>query len=270
MISIDPGQVTPALSSLFTPDIPTGIRCFAVLAGGNSGKILTDDPDHPLWAYVWEADDGILYRGGTQEQDVLQRVIAILRQDGAVALGYRDGDLSVNLFPAEPDVGEACLEFDRPPGSSDLAPYLGALPAGYEIHRMNRTLLESSPELEDIINRYGSIDNFLTTGMAFCILRGDETVCEAYADIEVMGVREIGVVTQKAYRGQGFATLACAHLIQVCEEAGLQTYWDCAKLNLASAAVACKLGFRNEREYKLLAWFPLKETRKLLPLSWAT
>jgi hypothetical protein len=140
MISINPGQVTPALRSLFDPDMPTGIRCFAVLAGGNSGKILTDDPDRPLWAYVWEADDGSLYRGGAQERDVLQRVIAVLRQDGTVALGYRDGDPSVNLFPAEPDAGAACLEFDRPVGCSDLSPYLGALPAGYEIHRMERTL----------------------------------------------------------------------------------------------------------------------------------
>lgn len=42
MLLIEPGQVTPALKSLFDPNMPTGIRCFAVLEGGNSGKILTD------------------------------------------------------------------------------------------------------------------------------------------------------------------------------------------------------------------------------------
>jgi hypothetical protein len=64
VISINASQVTPALKSLFDPNMPTGIRCFAVLDGGNSGKILTDDPDCPHWGTVWEADDGTLYRGG--------------------------------------------------------------------------------------------------------------------------------------------------------------------------------------------------------------
>ena len=258
MIQIKPSQVTPALKSLFDPIAPTGIRCFAVLEGGNSGKIVTDDPDLPLWGYVWEADDGTLYRGGAQNEDILCSVVSILRQDGTVALGFRDGDPSVSLFPPHPDAGAACIEFDRPAGSSDLSPYLGRLPIGYDIHRMDRTLLESCPICDEKINRYGSLDNFFDKGLGVCILRGDEITCEAYADMEVMGVRELGVFTQKAYWGQGLATIACAYLINVCEESGCHTYWDCAKLNLASVAVARKLGFRSEREYKLLAWFPPK------------
>jgi predicted GNAT family acetyltransferase len=75
--------------------------------------------------------------------------------------------------------------------------------------------------------------------------------------MEVMGVRELGVTTQKAYRDQGFATITCAHLITLCEQARSATYWDCAKLKWASVALARKLGFRNQREYKLLAWFPI-------------
>jgi RimJ/RimL family protein N-acetyltransferase len=82
-------------------------------------------------------------------------------------------------------------------------------------------------------------------------------VCDAYADMEIMGRREIGIATQAAYRKLGLATLACAHLIKLCEESGSQTYWDCARLNLASVALARKLGFQNEREYQLLAWFDL-------------
>ena len=65
VISINASQVTPALKSLFDPNMPTGIRCLAVLDGGNSGKILTDDPDCPHWGTVWEADDGTLSRRNT-------------------------------------------------------------------------------------------------------------------------------------------------------------------------------------------------------------
>jgi RimJ/RimL family protein N-acetyltransferase len=43
--------------------------------------------------------------------------------------------------------------------------------------------------------------------------------------------------------------------IRACEGLGYRTYWICARQNRASAAVARKLGFRTEREYRLWAWF---------------
>ena len=260
MIPIEPRQVTPALETLFDRDMPSTIRCFAVLGGGNAGKIFTDDIDHPTIGLVWEADDGTLYHGGTLDLQILQRMVDSLRQEGTVALAFREGSPDVNHFPPNPDAHAACLEFDRPISSSDLSPLMERLPKGYEIHRMDRILLERSPSRDAKIIRYGSIDNLLDKGIAVCILHGEEIVCEAYADMKIMGVRELGVTTQKAYLGQGFATITCAHLIQICEETGCrQTYWDCAKHNPASAALARKLGFRNEREYQMVAWFRPKK-----------
>ncbi|MFL5804101.1 MAG: GNAT family N-acetyltransferase [Roseiflexaceae bacterium] len=58
----------------------------------------------------------------------------------------------------------------------------------------------------------------------------------------------------EAYRGHGYATITCARLIQACEEQGYETWWDCAKQNVASTALARKLGYQNEREYRVLAW----------------
>jgi GNAT superfamily N-acetyltransferase len=246
---------------MFDLNTPTGIRALAVLAGGNVGKVFTDDLAHPLWGLIWEADDGTLYRGGKYDKSVMSKAVTLLRQEGVVALGFREGDPTIGLFPPNPDAGAECLEFDRPIGSSDLSPFLGELPAGYTIHRMDRALLERSLKYAENINRYGSIENLLTRGIALCILRCDETVCEAYADMDIMGRRELGVTTQEAYRRQGFATITCAHLIKLCEEAGSQTYWDCAKLNRGSVLLARKLGFQNERAYKLLAWFKPKEKK---------
>ena len=255
MIQISPDQVTPALASLFSPTVPAGIRALAVLAGGNAGKILTDDPARPRWGLIWEADDGTLYRGGKVDRDVLTEAINLLRHDGVVALGFLEGDTTLGLFPPNPDAGAECLEFDRPIGSSDLSALVGELPAGYAIRRMDRAMLEQSPSLAYHLHRYGTIENFLSRGMALCVLSGGQTVCEARADMEVLGRRELGVTTQEAYRGQGFATIACAHLVKLCEETGSHAYWDCARLNAASVALARKLGFQNDRAYRLLAWF---------------
>lgn len=256
MIEISPKLVTPSIKNLFDRNVPTGVRCFAVLSGGNAGRIFVDDLDHPDQAYVWERDDGTLYQGGIKDRQGLQQMVEMLRQEGTVALDFRDGDPQMDLFPPDPEAGAECIELDRPAGGSDLAAFL-ELPYGFTVHRMGRELLMNSPRLDETLFRYGDLKNYLTTGMDVCILNGDEYVGEAGADMEIEGVREVGVVTEHAYRGgQGFGTLLVAHLLKWCDELEVATYWDCAKLNIGSLKIARKLGYINERSYKLLAWFP--------------
>ena len=124
---------------------------------------------------------------------------------------------------------------------------------------MDQTLLERSPRCAEKLNRFGSFQNLLTRGIAVCILHNDAVVCEAYADMDILGTREIGVATQEVHRKQGLATITCAHLIRLCEESGSKAHWDCAKFNAGSVSLAHKLGFQNERAYKLLAWFKPSE-----------
>lgn len=255
-IEIQPGEVTQALTGLFDLAAPTAIRAFAVLAGGIRGRIFTDDLTQPAWGLVWEADDGTLYRGGRVTRELLAGVISLLRQEKLVALGFQDGDTDQALFPPEPNAGADCLEFDRPSGASDLSALVSRLPPEFALRRMDRALLERIPRLEEKLNRYGSLENLLDTGRAVCGLRGEEIACEAYADFAVRGVRELGVTTQVAYRGLGIATATCAYLLQWCEAEGNAAFWDCARLNLPSVALARRLGFGNERAYRLLAWFP--------------
>jgi GNAT superfamily N-acetyltransferase len=255
MIEITPSQVTPIFKSLFDRKVPTGIRCYAVLGGGNAGRIFIDDLEHPRMGYVWEQDDGTLYQGGVPDWHMVEQMVDLLRKNGPVALSFRDGDPCVNNFPPDPDAGAECVELERPINGSDLTPFL-SLPAGYDVFRMGRDLIERSPRLDETLFRYGNLDTYLETGMDVCILHGDEYVCEAGTDMEVDGVREAGIVTERPYRGKGFGTIAVAHLLKWCDELGCATYWDCVKLNIGSLKMARKLGYGNERSYKLLGWFP--------------
>jgi len=255
MIEILPEQVTPALKSLFDQGMPKLVRCYAVLGGGNAGRIFTDNPESPNVGYVWEQDDGNLFQGGVKDRQVLNQMVALLRQKGTVELSFRNSDIQPDIFPPDPEMGMECLELDRPAGGSDLTPFL-QLPLGFEVFRMGRDLIEKSPRLDETLFRYRDLESYLETGLDVCILHGDEFVCEAGADMDVGGIREAGVVTERPYRGQGFGTIAVAHLLAWCDELGCATYWDCVKLNIGSLKIARKLGYRNERSYKLLAWFP--------------
>ena len=102
---------------------------------------------------------------------------------------------------------------------------------------------------------FGGPEQALRRGIGRCLLRGDEIVCEAFAGPPALGLVELSVTTREADRGRGYATVTCAHLIRDCAEAGWQPYWNCAKQNAASVAVARKLGFRAGKAYRLLAWF---------------
>ena len=237
--------------------MPTAIRCFAVLGGGNAGRIFADKLHHPTMGYVWEQDDGTLYQGGRRDKQLLQEMVEMLRQQAPVCLDFRDGDASVDLFPPDPDLGVECVELERPVHGSDLTRFL-ELPSGFTVHHMDRELIEKSPRLDETLFRYGDFENYLKTGLDVCILHGDEYVCDAGADMEIDGVREVGVVVEPAYRhGWGFGTKVTAHLLKWCDELGVATYWDCVKLNIGSLKIARKLGYINEREYKILAWLPL-------------
>jgi RimJ/RimL family protein N-acetyltransferase len=243
--------------------MPTAVRCFAVLGGGNAGRIFTDNLEYPTAGYVWEQDDGMLYPGEVQDPAGLAEMVNMIREEAIVALGFRDGDPWVADFPPDPDTGAECLELRRPARGSLLAPYL-ALPPGYEVFRMGRDLLEKSPRLDETLHRYGNLDTYLETGLNVCILHGDEYVGEAGADMDVGGVREVGIVTEPAYRGKGFGTIAVANLLEWCDELGCDTYWDCVKLNIGSLKIARKLGFIDERGYKLYGWFPPQEEVSIL------
>jgi len=205
--------------------------------------------------YIWERDDGTLYQGGLKDRQILYQVVEMLRQVGTVALGFREGDPYVDFFPPDPQAGAECVELVRAAKGSDLSPYWD-LPPGFEVHRMTRELHEKSPRLDSTLFRYGNLANYLETGLDICILHGDEYVCEAGADMDVGGVREVGLYTEQPFRRCGFGSIAVSHLLKWCDELGCSTYWDCVKLNIGSLKIARKLGFIHETSFKLLAWFP--------------
>jgi GNAT superfamily N-acetyltransferase len=255
LIEILPSQVRPALRALFNPQMPTAIRCMAVLGGGNAGRIFVDDLQHPQVGYVYERDDGTLYPGGSTHAAGISGMVEFLRKEGIVAISFIDGDPLVNLFPPDPEAGAECIELERPVRGSSLTALL-ALPEGFTVYRTSRELIEKSPRLDETLFRYGELEKYLNNGLDVCIMHGDEYVSDAGADMDVGGVREVGVVTERAYRRLGFGTIAVAHLLAWCDELGVSTYWDCVRLNIGSLKMARKLGFINERSYKRLAWFP--------------
>jgi RimJ/RimL family protein N-acetyltransferase len=94
----------------------------------------------------------------------------------------------------------------------------------------------------------------LERGYGLCLLYNDELVCDAFIGPSAAGLVEIGAESRPRHRHKGDVSLTCRHLIQAIEQKGFRTYWNCAKSNHASIALAHKLGYQLEKEYRLTAW----------------
>jgi GNAT superfamily N-acetyltransferase len=247
--------VTPALRALFRTDEPQACRCFAVLDGnGHPGRILTDDLVDPTWGVVWEGCDGAAFLGGELDAAKVARAFARLRAEGEVLVGLWPGDRRFSLLPRDPYYDGRTLEFyDRPVGEG-LDKFLRQVPPGCQVRPLDRALILRTEWGPDDVQFAGGVDAWEQTHLGVCLMRGDEILSESTAGPPAIGLREPGVYTQPAHRGKGYATLTAAHLVREIEALGDRTYWNCAKQNLASAAVARKPGYRIEREYRCMAW----------------
>lgn len=255
MNNIDTHQVTPALAALFNSQDMQVVRCHAVLAGRMKGSILADDAAAPAWAAVWEQAEGTLFLTGALERNRVARLIASLRMEGDVLVGLLPDDPRIPLLPAGNDYDGWTLEFfDR---AGDLHDFVSHVPAGCELHRIDHALAHRSEGLAGWCAHFGGIDAFLQHNIGYCLLKDGMIVSEATAGPAANGLFEMGVSTHPDHRGNGYATLVCAATVATCEAAGHTTYWNCAKQNAASAAIARKLGYQTLREYRLLAWSAL-------------
>jgi RimJ/RimL family protein N-acetyltransferase len=255
MHQITATEVTPALHALFRTDEPQARRCFTVLDGAQPrGKILCADPANPTWAAVVEPTDNTLYFGGNVNAEIVATLFDSLRQRYDVLVGMWPDDPRLAWLPPNPDYDGRTLEFyDRHVGEG-LDQYLHTLPEGCEIRRLDRDLIMRTQWGPNDVASWGGLDAWEENCFGYCLMRGDEILSEATVGPPAIGLYEPGIITHPDHRGHGYATIAVAHLMREIEASGLNTYWNCSKRNVASAAVARKLGYGVEKEYRCMVW----------------
>lgn len=255
MIRINANEVTPTIRGLFRQDEPQARRCFAVLDGTiDRGKIIVDNVAKPSWAVVQEADDGTVYFGGELDTAVIHNTITHLRNDGFVLVGMWPDDPRLTLLPLDPDYDGRVLEFYGRSRGEELTQFLDPLPDGYDLRRLDRELILRTEWGPGDVQAAGGLDNWEKRCFGYCLLKGDDIFAEAMVGLPAVGLYEPGVFTRQAQRGKGYGTIVSAKLVQEIEAMGGQTYWNCAKQNVASAAIARKLGYQIEKEYHCLGW----------------
>jgi GNAT superfamily N-acetyltransferase len=252
LIDITHEQVTPEILALFNITKPTMPRAFNVLEGLNRGQILVDDLAQPALAVVRDGMYGTLYFGGNVSASLIVSLVEHFRGIGEVGIGCWLDDPINAIIPTDFDYDGRTYYFTE--RSLDHDPQAVELSASYHLLPRDETLFRKSFDYHSTLDLFGTIENVLNHTLGVVILHGNTLVCEAATGAPTHGLIEVGVTTAESYRGQGFATIACAKLIEICEEQGYKTWWDCAKQNTPSVRLSKKLGYQNEPEYRYTWW----------------
>lgn len=243
------------INSFFANDRPVPIRVWAMLDGTIEGRCVVDDPAQPTCALLQEVAEGTTYIGGAVTSEFVAEAIALLRETHEVVVCVWPGDPLAAMLPTTPNYRGTAIDFTDRSAAVDLD-RLCAVPDGYQLQRIDHTIVPLLNGYDYYIAMFGSVDYALEHTIGYCLLHGDTVVSEAVAGPLTRGIAELGVDTHEAYQRQGFATITSAWVIRACETLGYRAFWNASQHNVASIALAKRLGFQTARSFDVLAWSP--------------
>jgi RimJ/RimL family protein N-acetyltransferase len=250
------GRSHAAVEALFDPDLPTRPRAVAVLDGVLAGRAWTDDASRPGWAVVIETGDGTVYGGGDLSAATLAEVLGgIETRSGDLIFGFRGpADPMRALLPPDPYYVGGATDFAErvpPPDDEELAAWA---PEGLVLADIDEGLLPRIEWSDDTIHSFGSPSGWTELGVGRALLADDRVVAQAQAGPRVRGLLEMGVVTHPDHRRRGYGAVLSRIVARACEARGDRVWWNTSADNVASAAIARRLGFSVERDYDLVAY----------------
>jgi GNAT superfamily N-acetyltransferase len=254
LIEIDLPESAGAIRPFFKETVPDGPRLFSALNGYHPATALADSAEDPSWCVLRSDWFGRTFIGGEIKADVLGLAVQKLRKMGRVYLDL--GDHRSTDFPSGAAKIETRIEFyDRPPDDASLDGLIASVPAKLNVRPVTHETFKYCAWRDPLLLVFGTASSYLERSIGFLLLDGGRILSEAHAFFWGDTLVEIGVVTADGHRGLGYAPIVSAHLVRACEDRGYATYWGCDEHNLASAAVARKLGYRMEESYSL-AYYP--------------
>ena len=213
---------------------------------GVMGKVYVTDPDRPRSAMAFLAD--FAFYAGAPDRALVEALPADF-----VIMVPQSEDWARLMAACYPDAARwtrYAIRRDTVFDREKLQKLAAALPAGYEIRRIDAALYDKCLEnglFQDGVKHFGSPERYLALGRGFAALKGGEVVSMASSYTVYREGVEIEIDTAEPERRKGLASAVGAALILSCLDDGLYPSWDAA--NRESVRLAEKLGYRYSHEY---------------------
>ena len=132
-------------------------------------------------------------------------------------------------------------------------------PTGFTMRRVDAQLLAEGLQhtedlVEEIHSESPSVDDFLRNKFGYCVQLGNTVVGWCLSEYNRPGHCELGIETLEGYRRRGIATLTASAVIEYALAQDITDIgWHCWANNVASIAVATKVGFEKVLDYAV--WY---------------
>lgn len=254
MIEINLSESAGVVRPLFSETVTDGPRLFSALNNHHPAIALADSVDNPNWCVLRSSWFGCTFIGGEIKPDIFGLAIQRLRKTGEILLNLADSR-ATNFPLGATDIERRVEFYDRPSDDPSVDRLIASVPSKLNVHPVTRDTFNYCTWRDQLLSIYRTVSGYLERSIGFLLLDGKHILSEAHAFFWGDTTVEIGVITADGYRGSGYASIVSAHLIGACEDRGYSTYWGCNADNLASIAVARKLGYRIENNYSN-AYYP--------------
>jgi len=136
--------------------------------------------------------------------------------------------------------------FDR----EKLILFVNSLDKKFTLKRIDKKLYEKTLKSDwskDLCSQFSDSEDYEKRGLGFVILYNDKIVSGASSYVVYNEGIEIEIVTDKAFRSKGLATVCGANLILECLNRDIYPSWDA--IDLRSVDLANKLGYHLDMPY---------------------
>lgn len=250
LIPLSAGEY-PAMAPLFGPTYPNLAFVHGVLEGKLPGRAWAQRDGDRVTACLLATGSPFCFAAGSLTPAIIEEMLALLRPRPPVKLVHPPG-LSLPASASRHGFAEAeRLQFSRP----DIA---GAerraleIPEGFELARIDAALFQRLNWREAVLAIFGSAENYLKSGIGYCLLREGRVVTEAHGVVGG-GLVELGTFTHPDYRRRGLPLIPLAEVVRRGAAIGLQATSSCDTDRHASAALSCRLGMSQDFRYNVLS-----------------
>ncbi|ANF97717.1 GNAT family N-acetyltransferase [Paenibacillus bovis] len=127
------------------------------------------------------------------------------------------------------------------------------LPAGYELKKINESVIQKSTVFDEKYYRtyWGSSAYYLLNGLGYAIVHENQVVCECTSIFANTWTAELDIYTAIEHRGQKLAAIAAQSFINQCIKTRRQPIWECNLDNEASRQLAARSGFVPSYTYSV-------------------
>lgn len=231
---------------------------YAVLEGNSTGRVWVDDHHHPRDVLLF-AEGAFYYTAGDPDNQVfcqqLEKLIfdALLPQAAEPEVVIFSASETWHLRLAEQMRHKGVITIQRkvfefnPEQFRGHANWHAEIPVGYTMRFIDHELAAKHPAYQPLLEPK-------TKRFGFCLMHGEDVVCECTAVFVGKDEAEIDIHTPEPYRGRGFARLTASAFIEECLRRGLTPNWACWPEREASWKLALRLGFEELPDVPAILW----------------